>query len=202
MNKLTPKAAYRKLAALYTRMGKAYDEAAQRVGLTCADCENNCCTSYFQHHTYSEWAYLWQGMNKLAPARRQEYLQRAEEYVARARQALADGERPRIMCPLNDDGLCGLYEHRLMICRMHGVPNELVKPNGSRVRFAGCFRAQALTRDQDNVFVLDRTPLYRDLAQLEMSFLGSGMRRLARVDLTLAEMLVSGPPPLHGPAGR
>lgn len=202
MNKLTPKAAFRKLAALYDRMVSAYDEAAQHVGLSCENCENNCCTSYFQHHTYIEWAYLWQGMNQLLQERKDTYLQRAEEYVARARNDLAAGNRPRIMCPLNDDGLCGMYRHRLMICRMHGVPNKLVKPNGACIQFAGCYRTQELTKDREDVFVLDRTPLYRDLAQLEMGFLGNKIRQLPRVDLTLAEMLVSGPPSLHGPAGR
>ncbi|WP_022661241.1 hypothetical protein [Paucidesulfovibrio longus] len=192
--KLTSKAAFRKLAALYKRMGDAYADAATRVGLSCADCEDNCCTSYFQHHTYVEWAYLWHGLNALPEARRQDYLARAEDYAAQARQALDAGERPRIMCPLNDGGLCGVYEHRLMICRMHGVPNVLVKPNGQRVQFAGCFRSQALTREVDDVFVLDRTPLYRDLARLEMDYLGSKLRQLPRVDLTLAEMLVAGPP--------
>ena len=77
------------------------------------------------------------------------------------------------MCPLNDDGLCGVYGHRLMICRMHGVPNALVRPDGRRIQFAGCFRAQELTQEADDVFVLDRTPLYTDLVRLEMEFLGS-----------------------------
>ncbi|MGE4292070.1 MAG: hypothetical protein AB7E32_07665 [Desulfovibrio sp.] len=192
--KLTSKASFRKLAALYKRMADAYADAASRTGLSCADCEDNCCTSYFQHHTYMEWAYLWQGMAALPQNRRSDYLARAEDYVVRARQALDAGERPRIMCPLNDGGLCGVYEHRLMICRMHGVPNVLVKPNGQRVQFAGCFRSQALTREHGEVFVLDRTPLYRDLARLEMDFLGSRLRSLPRVDLTLAEMLLAGPP--------
>lgn len=194
--KMSPKATFRKLAALYKRMGAAYADAAAQVGLSCADCEDNCCTSYFQHHTYAEWAYLWQGMAALPADRRADYLARAEEYVALARQALNAGQRPRIMCPLNDGGLCGVYEHRLMICRMHGVPNVLVKPNNQRIQFAGCFRSQALARERGDVFVLDRTPLYRDLAALEMEFLGPKLRQLPRVDLTLAEMLVAGPPPL------
>lgn len=196
MKKITSAAAWRKIAALYKRMGSAYSDAAEQVGLSCEGCDDNCCTSYFQHHTYVEWAYLWQGMNALPETQRREYLDRAEDYVTRAQAALSAGERPRILCPLNNDGLCGMYEHRLMICRMHGVPNVLVKPNGQRVQFAGCYRTQELTRDRSDVFVLDRTPLYRDLALLEMEFLGSKIRQLPRVDLTLAEMLLSGPPEL------
>ena len=64
MKKLTPKACYRKLAALYTRMADAYADAAGRIGLSCAGCADNCCHSYFQHHTYVEWAYLWQGLTR------------------------------------------------------------------------------------------------------------------------------------------
>jgi cell division protein YceG involved in septum cleavage len=46
------------------------------------------------------------------------------------RQALAREERPQLMCPLNEEGRCSLYLHRLMICRMHGVPSSLTFPNG------------------------------------------------------------------------
>ncbi|MEF2145738.1 MAG: hypothetical protein V3573_09855 [Desulfovibrionaceae bacterium] len=196
MKKLTPKACYRKLAALYTRMADAYADAAGRIGLSCAGCADNCCHSYFQHHTYVEWAYLWQGLDTLPQQRLQAYRERAQDYVDAVRIALNAGERPRAMCPLNDDGLCGVYGHRLMICRMHGVPNALVRPDGRRIQFAGCFRAQELTQEADDVFVLDRTPLYTDLVRLEMEFLGSKLRQLPRVDLTLAEMILAGPPTL------
>jgi hypothetical protein len=60
--KTTPQAVFRKLAALYERMGRAYETSAQSIGLSCAGCPDNCCTSFFQHHTYVEWAYLWKGL--------------------------------------------------------------------------------------------------------------------------------------------
>lgn len=192
--KTTPQAVFRKLAALYGRMGQTYAAAAESVGLSCAGCPDNCCTSFFQHHTYVEWAYLWKGLEALPGDRRQDYETRAAIYVREAQNALSLGQRPQLMCPLNDDGLCGLYEHRLMICRLHGVPTVSVRPDGARQEFPGCFKAQELCAGRADVAVLDRTALYRDLARLEMEFLGSRLRQLPRVDLTLAEMIVRGKP--------
>lgn len=184
---------FRKLAALYERMADAYAGCAENIGLSCEGCEDNCCTSYFQHHTYVEWAYLWQGLKALPEERRLSYEQRAREYVAAAHRAIGEGRRPDAMCPLNDDGLCGVYKHRLMICRMHGVPNFLVNPRGQRLDFPGCFKSQELSKAVD-VTPFDRTPLYRDLVGLEMAFVGKKIRSLPKVDMTLAEMIVMGPP--------
>ena len=77
---------------------------------------------------------------------------------------------------------------------MHGVPNSFVRPDGKKMSFPGCFRCQELYSDMDEVPVLDRTPLYKDLASIEMALLKSKGRSLSRVKLTLAEMLVQGPP--------
>jgi hypothetical protein len=147
------------------------------------------------HHTYVEWAYLWKGMDALAHKDRELFLDNARAYVAQANQDLASGKRPHIMCPLNKDGLCGLYSHRLMICRMHGVPNSITAPNGSTRTFPGCFKSQERIRTMESPPMLDRTPLYIRLVQLEQGFLGpKRIRTLPRVNMTLAEMLVQGPP--------
>ena len=69
---------------------------------------------------------------------------------------LSQGERPIVMCPLNDDGLCSLYKHRMMICRLHGVPSSMTRPDGQKMEFPGCFRCQEIVADQD-VDHLDRT---------------------------------------------
>ncbi len=193
--KLLPAQAFRKLAALYADMQDAYVRHAQALGLTCDNCPDNCCTSYFQHHTRIEWAFLLQGLSELPPERRAEYEKRARPYVREAGDALARGERPHIMGPLNDDGRCGVYMHRLMICRLHGVPNRLRYPNGRSVDFPGCFRSQELCAAADSFPVLDRTALYTRLMELEVQFVGPGkIRSLPRVDLTLAEMIVQGTP--------
>ncbi|BBD09088.1 hypothetical protein [Desulfovibrio ferrophilus] len=183
---------FRRLEALYARMQQAYDTTVGETGFTCQGCENNCCTSYFQHHTYVEWSFLFKGLDDLPAEKREQYMTRAQDYVHAAQDSLNKGERPSAMCPLNDDGLCGLYRHRLMICRLHGVPHVLAGRMGQLNEYPGCFRFP----NEAGANPLDRTPLYRELAKLEMDFLGSRMARLPKVNLTLAEMMVQGPPKL------
>jgi hypothetical protein len=185
---------FQELAKLYSRMEACYNIAAAGIGLSCEGCHDNCCRTYFQHHTHIEWAYLWEGIEAFSDERKQVILNRAKDYVEQSRLLLAQGKRPRIMCPLNEEGLCQVYEHRLMICRLHGVPNSFLRPDGKTMRFPGCFRCQELFSDMDEVPVLDRTPLYKDLASIEMAVLKSTVHTLPRVKFTLAEMLVQGPP--------
>jgi hypothetical protein len=148
IKRLLPAQAFRKLASLYADMQTQYSAYAQTMGLTCDNCPQNCCTSFFQHHTRIEWAFLLHGLAELPPERRAAYESRARDYVRDSKAALAKGERPGIMCPLNDDGRCGVYAHRLMICRLHGVPNRLRYPNGRVVDFrvASAARSSALVR--------------------------------------------------------
>ena len=126
--------------------------------------------------------------------RRQMFLKKARDYVGESQLLLVQGKSPRIMCPLNEDGLCQIYEHRLMICRMHGVPNQFERPDGKTMRFPGCLPCQKLYADLAEVPTLDRTPFYKDLASLEMAFLKTKGHAVPKVKLTLAEMLVQGPP--------
>jgi len=190
--KTTPNALFRRLDALYRRMQQGYDAVCEGTDFTCADCENNCCTSYFQHHTYVEWLYLQKGLDALPAERRELYMDRARHYVYESHAALSRGQTPSAMCPLNDEGLCGLYTHRLMICRLHGVPHLLAGRMGQPQHFPGCYRFP-----QDaQVVSLDRTPLYRDLAKIEMDLLGKRIHALPKVNLTLAEMMVQGSPSL------
>jgi hypothetical protein len=197
IKKILPAQAYRKLASLYADMQNSYSAHAQALGLSCDGCPQNCCTSFFQHHTRIEWAYLLHGLGELPSDRRAVYEERARAYVRDATAALSCGERPAIMCPLNDDGRCGVYAHRLMICRLHGVPNRLRYPNGRSIDFPGCFRSQELCAEANSFPVLDRTTLYTRLMELEVQFVGPRqIRALPRVDLTLAEMIVQGSPTL------
>lgn len=195
--KLLPAQAFRKLAALYAEMQDAYAAHAQAMGLTCDRCEDNCCTSYFQHHTRIEWAYLLRGLAELPENIRHSYQNRARRHVRQSREILLAGNRPAIMCPLNEDGRCRLYSHRLMICRLHGVPNRLRYPDGRMLDFPGCHRSQTICECTGSVPIFDRTPLYAKLMELEIQFVGPGrIRSLPKVDLTLAEMIVAGPPEL------
>ena len=182
------------LSRLYAEMEEAYNQVAGKIGLSCQGCPDNCCNSYFQHHTHVEWAYLWEGLKTRSDEQQRELVNRAEAYVAESQSSLAQGLRPRIMCPLNENGLCRLYEHRLMICRMHGVPNSFVRPDGEKISFPGCFRCQELCSHSEKVPVLERTDFYRELASLEIAFMRSKRQDLRKVNLTLAEMIVKGPP--------
>jgi hypothetical protein len=49
----------------------------------------------------------------------------------------------------------------------------------------------------DRIPYLDRTPLYAELAALERRYLGDRRKALPKMDMTLAEMLLEGPPALE-----
>lgn len=190
----TKRLLFHQLSTLYGEMEQAYSHVADQLGLSCSGCSDNCCTSYFLHHTHIEWAYLWEGIKACKEEKRGQFLQRAEDYVRTVAPLLSQGKTPHIMCPLNEEGLCRLYDHRLMICRMHGVPNSFVRPDGKRLRFQGCQICQGLYTGTSTVPELDRTDFYRRLAALEIKWLEETAQPSFRVRLTLAEMLVKGPP--------
>ncbi len=189
-----PSAVREELERIYAEMEAEYNRVASAIGLSCSGCRDNCCRSYFRHHTYVEWAYLWHGLEQLEPDHLNTFLERAREYTEIARHRLERKEPPRIMCPLNDNGWCAVYSHRMMICRLHGVPNQVRLPDGRVKTFPGCHVSHELTRDMDRIPFLDRTPLYTRLAALENRFLGNRRKSLPKVDMTLAEMILEGPP--------
>ena len=182
------------LADLYRRMAEAYDVVAAELSFTCEGCPDNCCDSFFLHHTLIEWAYLWEGLKALPPADLERIKTKAQKYLEQCTASMAKGERPQVMCPLNEKGLCGLYEHRLMICRMHGVPSSFTRPDGQKVDFPGCFRCQELTDSKKDVPEVDRTELYRELAEIEKKLLEESGKPRPRIKMTIAEMIVNGPP--------
>ncbi|MFN2268448.1 MAG: hypothetical protein ABR533_09240 [Desulfonatronovibrio sp.] len=196
IKKIMPRVVFQRLENLYSKMEDAYKDVARDIGFTCDQCPDNCCTSYFQHHTRVEWAYFIRGLNQCPDPLRQRIIDRAEYYVQKADWELKNNKTPDIMCPVNENGLCTVYKHRLMICRMHGVPTVHVRPDGRRLEFSGCFRSQESTADLDGFTRLDRTEFYQELAMLEQAFVGPKIYSLPKVDLTLAQMIVHGPPRL------
>jgi hypothetical protein len=184
------------VAALYRDMEAAYDQTAHALNFSCRGCPDNCCDSYFLHHTYTEWAYLWQGLRTLGEGQLQDITAKAAANVAQSEVALAKGERPILMCPLNKDGLCLLYPYRLMICRLHGIPATFTRPDGQQRDFPGCFRCQEHVSGQAAVEPLDRTQFFRRLVELELRLLGHRTTMPARVKLTIAQMITKGPPAL------
>jgi len=179
-----------KLSLLYEEMQNSYEQTAELLEFSCRDCPDNCCNSYFLHHTYLEWAYLRQGFSGLPQELQGEYLSRAADYLALSAQAQSVGERPQIMCPINDNGRCGLYSHRLLICRLHGVPASMTFPNGMKRSFPGCFRCQEIIAGRGNTPAMDRTLFFNKMLQLEREFVGPQIAALPKVKMSLAEMLL------------
>ncbi len=198
IKKVMPRVAFQRLSNLYHRMAVSYSRIAEEIGFTCMDCPDNCCTSFFRHHTRVEWAYFIKGLDQCPEPLRKRIINRAGDYVRKTGLELSQGRTPDIMCPVNENGLCTLYDHRLMICRLHGVPTFHTRPDGRSFEFPGCFRVREKTGGVKDYAKLDRTEFYRDLAALENAFVGPKVARLPRVNLTLAEMIVEGQPRLSG----
>lgn len=183
---------------LYQEMELAYDHVASQLHFSCEGCPDNCCDSYFLHHTYIEWSYLWQGMSRQSSEKQKEILSRAAAYERDSEKAIIQGERPQIMCPLNESGRCILYRHRLMVCRTHGVPATMTRPDGRSLQFPGCFRCQDIVEkiclDENLTPIMERTALLKQLVVLEQNFLEGKKHLVPKAKMTIARMLISGPP--------
>jgi len=187
----------KELEDIYERLQQEYEKVAGELNFSCSGCPDNCCDSYFLHHTYAEWAHLWLGFRQLDPKRQQTLIARAQSYLEQCERDLANGQRPQVMCPLNEEGLCALYQHRLLVCRTHGVPATMIRPDGQTLRFPGCFRCQEIvdTRSkQEQPPHVKRTQLLRKLVLLENEFLENKRHLMPKVKISIAEMLVKGPP--------
>lgn len=187
------------LENIYEKLQQEYEKVAGVLNFSCSGCPDNCCDSYFLHHTYAEWAHLWLGIRQLEPKRQQTLITRAKSYLEQCERELAKGQRPQIMCPLNEEGLCALYEHRLLVCRTHGVPANMTRPDGQTLRFPGCFRCQDIVDsrpEQEQAPHVERTMLLTKLALLENELLENKRHLMPKVKITIAEMLVKGPPTL------
>lgn len=156
-----------RLRDIYGEMQKRYSIVADSLGFTCEDCKDNCCYTHFRHHTIIEYLYLIEGVNALDDGIKQDIIERSREVVKKTSEAENAGEKIRILCPANKDGLCMVYENRLMICRLHGTAHYFDSPKG-RVTGPGCYRFESLSEGKRSVAMLDRTDLYRNLAFLEM----------------------------------
>jgi Fe-S-cluster containining protein len=183
-----------KAANLYRDMEVAYDRTAKDLDFSCSGCPDNCCDSFFLHYTYTEYAYLWHGLKTLDDNMLKTITEKASAYVIESEASLEKGERPIIMCPLNSEGLCALYPYRMMICRLHGVPTTFTKPDTQQLHFPGCFRCQEHISNKNALAPLDRTQFFQRLVNLEIELLGNRKRTAPKMKLTIAQMIVKGPP--------
>lgn len=154
-----------KVRELFSLIEAAYDDVASKYGFTCEGCEENCCVSRFHHHTFAEYYYLLEGLRSAEPALREEIISRSREAVSEYEKSEETGEFPPVMCPVNVNGLCGLREHRPIICRLHGMPHVFRMPTGELVTGLPCGKFQRLFTEYD--YKIDRTPFYRALAEIE-----------------------------------
>jgi Fe-S-cluster containining protein len=177
-----------KLQAVFAAMDSAYAAVAEKYRFHCAGCEDNCCRTRFYHHTLLELFYLHRGWSALESQQRAAVRSRAKDVCRQMTVQPPGGGASRSMCPLNHSGRCELYEYRPMICRLHGIPHVLLRPDGAKTAGPGCdaFERQCGSRSDA---VLDRTPHYQALAALEQE-LRRAMEFSYRPKLTVAEMIV------------
>lgn len=176
------------LESVFREMDTAYDQVAGGYGFTCSGCEESCCYTRFYHHTLLEYLYLIRGVSQLKPETLKEVESRAAEVVEQTADAEKKGELPRIMCPVNQGGRCLIYQHRPMVCRLHGISHELRKPGQEPVRGSGCNEFSELTESMEYI-PFDRTPFYIEMARLEGEIRNhSGFAHKLRH--TIAEMIL------------
>jgi len=177
------------LGSLFDTMDRAYGQAAARYGFICTGCKDNCCRTRFHHHTFLEALYLKEGLKTLPAERLARVVRRAQKVRKIHSDADRTGKVVRAMCPLNVAGLCILYAHRPMICRLHGIPHELDMPRGGRQRHPGC-GSFAVRSGHLPYSRFDRTPFYSALSELEGRFrAAAGVEQ--RLRMTVAEMVLA-----------
>lgn len=175
-------------ARLFAQMDAAYSRAAKHAGFVCNGCEDNCCRTRFYHHTLMELLYLHSGLAALPPPRQRQIRDRAQTAALKMEALEGDGRPVRVMCPLNEQGRCILYAHRPMICRLHGIPNAMRRPDGRNLTGPGCddYYLQCGTTGGDP---LDRTPLYTAMADLERRLRGR-LGFTGKIKLTVTQMIL------------
>lgn len=177
-----------KLRTIYEAMDQKYKEAADYYGFHCQGCHNNCCLTRFYHYTLLEYLYILEGYNTLGPDRKIEAKNRALEVCRKTDEADEKGIKVRLMCPLNFDGMCILYNYRPMICRLHGVPHELQRGGQNVIHSPGCDAFTEQNREK-SYFKFDRTPFYIKMAKLENEMkIAAGINQ--KLKMTVAQMLV------------
>ena len=77
-----------------------------------------------------------------------------------------------------------------MICRLHGLPYEMIRPDGKRGEGPGCAKFE---RDRTQKGLpyrrIDRTPFYQELADLERK-IRQELSAQERSKKTIAEMIL------------
>lgn len=177
-----------RLTVVFKNMDKAYQEAADYYQFHCTGCETSCCLTRFYHHTLLEYFFMVEGYRRLDHQKRLAIEERALD-VCRKTDEADDNRLPvSIMCPLNVAGWCQTYDFRPMICRLHGIPHELHGSDGSVTQGRGCDTFYRLCSHKAPL-ILDRTPFYVDMANLEREFRQAAGVPI-KMKMTIAQMIV------------
>ncbi len=177
-----------RLKTLFKRMGEAYTSVAEQYEFHCTGCKDNCCLTRFHHHTLMEYLYIREGFETLPPDRRVELKHRAKVVLDGYDRCDEKGEIPRLLCPLNEKGLCVLYTYRPMICRLHGISHELCPPGRVPIRNPGC--EEFTIQSGGKAYIrFDRTPFYMEMASLEKD-VRQTMGFTQKVRMTISDILI------------
>ena len=181
---------FERISKLYFTMDSAYADAAHYYAFHCSGCDRNCCEERFYHYTSAEHIFLAYGLAFLGQEARTGIFSRADEVMRLYQLHDASLQAGRVICPLNLDGLCVLYEYRPMICRLQGVPHYIKTPGHQQKSGPGChvFNDKNLPANLSD-FGFDHTPFYSEMAAIEIE-IRNRLNYKGRYKKTVAEMLV------------
>lgn len=153
---------------LFRDIDQVYSITTERLGFSCKGCDGaKCCSVDLIVHTASEQNLLEGGVRTLAPDLRDNVVARAAQMV-KAKHKDPNGASYRdSVCALNFNGMCALYHHRPMICRLAGLPHKILKPDGSEITGPGCHVFHSRFQDPPIDGIIDRSQFYRRMAELE-----------------------------------
>lgn len=177
------------LKDIFQGMQNDYQAAADVYPFCCKGCEDSCCRTRFYHHTLLEYVYLLAGYRHLDRDTRGDIQIRAQQACEELQATDVQDVREKRMCPVNFNGLCGLYDCRPMICRLHGIPHELHRPGCDISYGPGCDEFTRLC-GQAGYHKFDRTPHYFAMAELENKF-KKELGFTGKIKMTIAEMIVT-----------
>ncbi|MCA1959579.1 MAG: YkgJ family cysteine cluster protein [Desulfomonile sp.] len=178
------------LEELYRRIDSSYSQAAEQVGFSCHGCDGEkCCTVDLTLHTFVETAYLLKGVEMLEPRQRFDVIQRSMVVLAAKSDDPAGPGYRNAPCVLNVNGLCSVYDYRPMICRLAGIPHQFRRPDGTTREAGGCPRYEAEILPLYPHLRIDRTPFYRDMAEIEIKAVRTAGRRAP--SRTIAEIIAN-----------
>lgn len=177
-----------RLTRLYSSMDTLYTATAKKVGFSCEGCDGTaCCTVDLTLHSFMEMDGLFEGLRGLPRDLQDEIARRCKQTIAFRRQNPAGSDYRESVCVVNFGGRCSLYHCRPMICRLAGIRHTILRPDGALVSGPGCARYEGEIFPKRPGIGIDRTPLYREMAAIEMEVVR--LRGARTRSLTVAEVL-------------